>query len=296
MEIRNVKAFLAVAASHSFSQAAKELGYSQSAITVQIQNLESELGVRLFERLNNQVSLTQAGKNFMFYAHELINVVTSATAGAKKASQISGILRIGSVESITTSLLPDILLAFHRLYPAVQTVVYTTGKDSLTDMLVKNNVDLFFTLDRRKTDPQFKNKLLQKQPIVFVGPPNQRFTAAKLTLAQIVQWPFILTEAGESYRYELDRLLDQEGLHIQPILEIGNAETIIHLVKRGMGYSFLPLFAVKPALQHQAIQQLPVSFPALQIWVQLVLHKDKWITPEMAAFIDLVQGYLEPTT
>ena len=121
MEFRNIVTFLKVAELKNFSKAAEKLGYSQSAVTVQIQQLEKELGVRLFERVGKGVALTESGQDFVFHANEILNTTRQAVESVKNhgkhpdQKEITGILKVGSVESVSTALLPEILMAFHRV-------------------------------------------------------------------------------------------------------------------------------------------------------------------------------------
>lgn len=126
MEFRNINTFLKVASTQNFSKAAEQLGYSQSAVTVQIRQLEKELGTPLFERIGKRVSLTERGEEFTAYANEIMRVTNQAKLFAKNKKELDGVLRIGGVESVCTALLPDLLIAFHEQYPKVNIVIGLT--------------------------------------------------------------------------------------------------------------------------------------------------------------------------
>ena len=100
MELRNINTFLKAAATQNFSKAAEQLGYSQSAVTVQIRQLEKELGTPLFERIGKRVSLTERGMEFTSYANEIMRVTDQARFFAKDQRELDGTLRIGGVESV----------------------------------------------------------------------------------------------------------------------------------------------------------------------------------------------------
>ena len=140
----------------NFSKAAEKLGYSQSAVTVQIKQLEKELGIRLFERVGKGAVLTESGQDFVFHANEILNTAKQAVdavrGSEKKQSEreITGVLRVGSVESVSTALLPEILMEFHRICPQVEIVVHTSKRDVLIEEIRGNSLDLFLTLERRR--------------------------------------------------------------------------------------------------------------------------------------------------
>ena len=108
MEFRNINTFLKVAGTQNFSRAAQQLGYSQSAVTIQIRQLEEELQVQLFERIGKRVYLTEKGQEFVAYANEIMRVTERAKNFPAQSSALEGTLCIGGVESICTALLPGL--------------------------------------------------------------------------------------------------------------------------------------------------------------------------------------------
>ena len=294
MEFRNITTFLKVAELKNFSKAAEKLGYCQSTVTIQIQQLEKELNTQLFERVGKNIILTEKGKEFIFYANEILRAANKAISSIKNeqtsSDDLIGTLHIGSIESVSTALLPDILLAFSHICPKVETIVHMTGRDVLINEVRGNHIDLFFTLEKKRSIPGLNRILLQKFEIVFIAPAQFPLPHdSKIALKELVAMPFILTERGESYRYDLDQFLSEQNLEMHPILEIGNPETIVHLVEKGMGCSFLPLFSCKDALERGTVVQLDTDMPAMYMYSQLFYHKNKWVTPQMETFISIVQ-------
>lgn len=106
MEVRNLVTFLKVTELKSFSRAAEALDYSQSAVTVQIQQLERELGVQLFDRIGKTVSITQYGKDFVSYARDVVSAIARASAFASADSELSGTVRVGTLNSLLTASFP----------------------------------------------------------------------------------------------------------------------------------------------------------------------------------------------
>ncbi len=292
MEFRNIVTFLRVAATQNFSKAAEQLGYSQSTVTIQIQQLEKELGTQLFERIGKQVSLTEQGEAFIFHANEIMRVTNTAKTFASDADIPTGSLRIGSVESLCTAILPELLLQFHNVCPRVETIIRTATTEELIDMTKCNDIDLFFTLDKKVYGSEWVRAVQQEEDIVFVTASSHSFTdGEKVDLQAIIKEPFILTEKGGSYRYELETLLAAQEMEIRPVLEIGNTETIIHLLEEGMGVSFLPLFSVEKAIKQGTLSRIQTDIPTIQMCSQLLYHKNKWVTPQMQAFITIVQDF-----
>ncbi len=292
MEFRNIATFLRVAATRNFSKAAEQLGYSQSTVTIQMQQLEKELGTQLFERVGKQVNLTERGEAFILHANEIMRVTNAARTFASNADLTTGTLRIGGVESLCTAILPELLLQFHRVYPKVETVIKTAKTEELINMIKCNDIDLLFTLDQKVYGSEWVRAMQKDEDIVFVTSSRHSFIdGQKIDLQDIIKEPFILTEKGGSYCYELERMLAAQEMEIRPVLEIGNTETIIHLLEEGVGVSFLPLFSVKKAIKHGTLSRIQTDIPTIQMCSQLLYHKNKWVTPQMQAFIKIVQDF-----
>ena len=163
----------------------------------------------------------------------------------------------------------------------------------LLEQLNSNDLDTVLTLDKKLCRPELTTLAQQEEEIIFVTLSDSSHERdALISLETLCAKPFILTEHQASYRYELERHLSERELSIRPILEIGNTETIINLLKKGMGISFLPRFTVEQQLQEGTLMELSTDLPRVCMYHQLLCHKGKWITPQLKVFLELVQKYL----
>lgn len=295
MEFRNINTFLKVAGTQNFSRAAQQLGYTQSAVTVQIKQLENELQVQLFERIGKRVYLTEKGQEFVAYANEIMRVTERAKNFPAQSSALEGTLCIGGVESICTALLPGFLLKFYESCPKVQVTIRSGTTEELMEMAKSNEIDLICTLDQKVMGREWVRAAVTEEEIVFVTLADQNNSVpGRIPIETLIQKPFLLTEKGAAYRYELERLLSGKNLEIEPVLEIGNTETIINLLKKGMGVSFLPKFTVQQELDRNVLAQIHTDLPGVTMYRQMLYHKNKWVTKQMGAFMELV-GALSPS-
>lgn len=307
METRQLISFLRIARLGSFSRAAQELGYSQSALTVQIRLLEQELGTRLFDRIGRQVTLTSAGEHFHVHANRIIQEMQTAVAAANDTGELDGLLRIGTIESLCFSRLPQILGYFRSHHPRVRLQLITGSPEELIEKMERSQVDLIYFLDRPLHQNNWVKVLEEQEDIVFVCSPSFPLTSWQsgwtdsgtggelthrpgLRLRNLLDFPFLLTEKDANYRYELDQHLASQGLEILPFLEISNTEFIIRQVSQGLGLSFLPHFAVKDRVDSGELQILNVEDFHMSMSRQLFYHRDKWVTPEMEVFLGQVRG------
>lgn len=291
MEIREIATFLQVAQLKSFSKAAKHLGYSQAAVTIQVKQLEKELKVHLFDRIGKQTTLTHQGAVFYEHAAAILRDLEHAKDAVMESSELTGTLCLGTIESICASIFPPLLKEYHRLYPQVNVSIITDSPETLLDMMNSNAIDIVYFLDKRMYDDKWIKVLEEPEDIVFVSSFEHPFAACKnLSLSQVIAQPFILTEKNASYRFILEQYLTAQNMAIRPFLEIGNTEFIINLLRANMGLSFLPRFTIEADIESGRLAALDVKDFDMRIWRQIVYHKDKWVTREMSAFIELAKS------
>lgn len=290
MELRNISTFLRVAELRSFSRAAEQLGYSQSAVSAQIQQLEAELGVPLFDRVNKTVRLTNAGEEFSGYARQLLRTAQEARCALQRETEPHGVLRIGLVDSLCSAFLPALLDRYHRRCPRVELVLHTCTTLEMLGLLEHNEIDLGYTLDLPLTQASLLHALDRPEPVCFIAPAGHPLAAQeRVSLAELAGQEFLLTEQGMSYRDVLEQFLTARQTAIRPYVELGSVETLCRLVERGMGLSFVPECVVRPRLAAGRLARLNVPDCRIEVWRQLFYHKDKWVTPQMKGFIELVK-------
>lgn len=169
MEIRQLVTFITVVQFGSFSKAAAELGYSQSAVTVQIRRLEEELNTRLLDRFNKQVIPTAQGRDFLVYSHNILQEMNKAKLSLADDKELCNPLHIGTLESICFAKLPSILHYFRSNHPKVSVSITNDSPETLIRMMERNQLDLIYILDEPRYDINWEKVMEHEEPIVFVG-------------------------------------------------------------------------------------------------------------------------------
>ena len=289
MEIRQVQSFVHVAKLGSFSRAAETMGYSQSAITVQIRLLEEELGTKLFDRMGKKVSLTPQGKRFLEHANRILYEMNRTIMAMNEDRELENPLHIGTIESLCTAKFPRILSQFHTLYPKVNIQITLDSPEKLIRMMEHNELDLIYILDTPRWNKEWIKVMEAAEPIVFVASVNSEFALRKeMVLQDILGESFFLTEKNANYRQALDQHLALENRTLDPALEISDTEFIIKMVERNDGLSFLPYFAVEKYIRSGRIAMLDVTDIDISMYRQIFYHKNKYKTREMSEFIRLI--------
>ena len=291
MEFRNMKTFLKVSDLQSFTKAAEELGYSQSTVTVQIKQLEEELGVLLFERIGKNVKLTEQGRVFRSQAREIVHAVEQLRSTMGETEQIRGSLRVGTVDSLCTKRMPYILQEFRKHCPLVETVVRTGSNETLYDMVQKNEVDLIYFLDRRQFRDDWVKVMEQEEPAHFVAASGHPLTnEGFVTLTELLAEPLLLTERGMSYRRSLEIAVAMEELELRPVLELANTDVLVNLVIHNAGVAYFPDFITEEHVEAGTLAVIQCVMDVEPVWSQLIYHKDKLLTPQMKVFMDILQN------
>ena len=291
MEFREIVTFLQAAKLQSFSKAARQLGYSQAAVTIQIKQLEQELGVHLFDRIGKQTTLTHQGQVFYEYASAIMRDLAQAKDAMANPTELTGQLCLGTIESICSSIFPDLLTEYHRLHPKVNVNIITDSPDRLLEQMNANVIDIVYFLDKRIYDPKWEKVMEQPEQILFAASADHPLSAKKgeLSLDEILSYPFVLTEKNASYRFVLDQYLASEYKRLHPFLETGNTDFILKFLQQNQGISFLPEFTIRQAVKEGRLCILTARDFHIQIWRQIVYHRDKWVTREMAEFLRLAK-------
>lgn len=289
MELRILNTFLKVAQLQSFSKAADSLGYSQSAITVQVQQLENELGVRLFDRIGKSVTITHYGQSFIPYARDVVSAATRAANFAVDDSELTGTLRVGTLESLMISRFGDIIPAFHKRCPHVRTQFFSGGTEELLQKLTHNELDLIYTLDDNTYDPQLV-KLFERpeEVVVMAGKQHLLAKAASLELKDIVSEPLILMPRTSNYRRLFDKELARLKLEVTPFLELDDTGMAIRLIAENDYLTVLPRFASNRKFGESNIVALPISDCHMEQWSQLIYHRDKVVTPQIRTMAEVI--------
>lgn len=281
MDTKNLTTFIYVAELRSFTKAADRLGFSQSTVSFQIKQLETELSCQLFERINHTVHLTEKGREVLEYAHQ-INRMTRELKDSMKEEASSGYIRLAMADSLCTSLLSRDFLHFRKLYPNISLKIIAAGTEEMFCLMNHNEADAILTLDNHIYNTEYRILREEKVRTFFVAGASTRIaSASSLSIEELLLQPFILTEKGMSYRRLLEESLAELSLEIQPVLEIGSTELICSLVEQGAGISFLPEYVIKDRVKAGTLVCLPVSGLEIHVWKQLLYHRNKWVSPQM---------------
>ena len=288
MDIKNLNTFIHVAELGSFSKAGERLGYSQPTVSVQIRQLEEELGAQLFDRVGHAVRLTDKGREILQSAQQILRISQEmAHAGQDRMTTI----RLATADSLCIPLLHKEFSVLRQQNPNIRLKLTAAGTGDLFRLLDHNEVDLVCTLDNHIYNTNYVIAAEERVGVHFVVSATHPLAKKKqLTKDDLLHEDFLLTEHGMSYRRLLDEWMARDSLQIQPVLESGSADLLCLLVEQGVGISFLPDYATAQAVRKGTVVRLDAEDFSPELWVQLLYHRNKWVSRSMRAVLDHLAG------
>ncbi|WP_026963131.1 LysR family transcriptional regulator [Alicyclobacillus herbarius] len=294
MELKQLMLFRVAAQELNFTRTAEILNYAQSTVTAQIQSLESELGVALFERLGKRVILTEYGRRFKTYADQILALSDEAKNVVGGQGEPNGTLVICAQETQCTYRLPLLLKEFQTRHPNVQ-LMFRPGvpDDEIRVLLSNGELDVAFLLEPPVTSNSLIVEPLCPEPIVLVCQPGHVLsTLPEVKPSDLVGQTVLLIEDGCHYRRAFEEALNSAEVRPSNRLELGSVEAIKRCVMEGIGLAVLPEVAVAEEVNEGRLAVLPWTGCDFSIVTQLAWHKDKWMSPALKAFIDLAREVL----
>lgn len=245
VDLRNIETFFWVATLGSFRAAADKLNTTQPGVSQRIAMLESDLSVRLFERGNRGVNLTTKGQELLAYAERMLQVRQEMVQAASEQQVMSGTVRIGVVETIVQTWLPELIEHVHANYPALVLEIEVDTTHVLRAHLMSREINVAFLMGP-VLDARIENLPLCKYPLAWVASPHMKIGKEPLSLAQVAAHP-IITYPSNSIPYLMVReMLVRDGVAAPRMYGSASLSMIARMTQDCIGVSVIaPVFLTK---------------------------------------------------
>jgi DNA-binding transcriptional LysR family regulator len=242
LSIRDLKTFLLIAENGSFASAARAIYRTQSAVTAQIQALEDELGVLLFDRANRPPILTDAARSFIPRAREVVNAYDALFRNTDKVD-LRGNLRLGVVPSAMTGLTPRVLVLLGERHPGLHVELAMGLSAELVSKVERGVLDVALISDPLEVDSSLKWSPFLREPLVLIAP----IDAPQKSARELIRtYPFMRYTNQAWVGKLIERMLEQKRFHVRETMVLNTLEAITAMVHAGLGVSVVPLRLVEP--------------------------------------------------
>ena len=308
LDLQKLQIFCEVARLRSFTRAAETLYLTQPTVSQQIQALERQMKVRLFERLAKEVYLTESGQVLYDKAAALLHMAQEAELAVREAAGISaGKLSLGVGVTLATYVLPELLRQFNHTYrgqPADPSVAsgfspvkfdITLGNsETLAHKLLKNDVDLALLGSPLEPHPLLELHPFLEDKLIMVVAADDPWAIEQreaVNLNEIGMRPLLIRERGSALQAFVERMLEVGHVHPEQFLIMANLEAIKRSVEIGLGAAIVPALSVKREQDSGRLYVLNIEGVESGRTFIYAHHKDKEMTRPARAFLELVKGY-----
>lgn len=286
IKLSQLRALIAVAQFHNFSEAALHLEISQSAVSHAIASLEEELGVVLFSRGRHGAQLTPVGERVLIHAQQIWRSLDSMMQEAHIVRGLEGgRVRIASFRSVATHILPSIIAQFRQQFPGISAIItehadYIAVERALRDGRADVGITYLPTSAEFEAWELFRDEYLLFLPPTFAPP------KLPLTWETLARYPLITAPTNDACSIFLNTHFAKHGQKLRAVQEISEDSTIISMVRQGLGVSVLPRLAAEPFPDDLQIYSLPEP---LERVIGVSILAEALHPPAVFAFLDLLR-------
>ncbi len=292
MTLRHMRIFQKIYETQSVTRAAEALHMTQPAVTRALQELEKYYGLRLFERLNRRLTVTEAGRRMYDYALHLTETFDTMEKSLRDWER-QGVLRVGASVSLGCSLLPQLARTFQEEHPGVEVRVRIANGELLRRDLLENRLDLALLEGEENGADLMLTPFAAGEMALIVPPGHPLARAGGATLAQAAAYPLLLRETGSATRRFLDQLLMSRGLAVQPVWESASTQALLSAVREGLGITLVPWALARQTVLRGEAERCPVTDAELIRRRYVAWHPSKYVTGTMRAFVNLCMEQTE---
>jgi len=288
LNLRDIRAFVAVANAGSFTRAAGHLHLSQPALTVQIRRLEETIGARLFDRNSRSVALTQTGRELLPVLKRSLDDMERVLRDARALGEgTAGTVRLACLPTFAASVLPDLLLDFRARVPQARFEIRDVVAREVNALVRNEEADIGLT-GGDVSDPALEVLYSGSDRLVMVCPKGHALARKRqVTVADVAGSPLVLTARSTSVRGIVDAALQEVGVVPEIACEPTYMMTAVAMVRGGLGVSILPASA-REVLAEPDLVVRPIDDPAFVRPIALVRKRGRTLPRVVQTFVDLM--------
>lgn len=289
MNIRKLEIFYKTAECLNMSQVAKEMYISQPAISQCISEIESEIDVKLFDRIGKKLYLTHEGKIFYEYIRRILNIYEESINVVQSYKSNKGKLVIGASKTIGTYIMPTIIHKFNEKEKDIEISMIIDNKHNIEEFILNNKVDIAF-IEGTVSSKEIILKEIWKDELVFISSTNHQWNGKKyLSIDDLKSNKFVIREDGSGTRERFEDFLKSKDIKFDSYIELSNLEAIVNYVKLDIGVSCVPYICVLNEEKLKLINVYRLKNHNINRSLYSAIHKDKYVSRTMKCFMDFCE-------
>ena len=269
MQLRQLKTLIAIADTGSFHAAAEVVCITQSAVSMQMKNLEEQLQIELFERSVRPPRLSNSAQLILEQARKIVELSDNLLETSPVAGQFSGFIRIGSIPGVSF-MLPDTLCLLRDKYRDLQLRVFSNYTDELITQVLTGKLDAAVVTQPSELDAHLTSRQILVEPMVVLAPKDMTGTSDEVLLKT---QPLISFNRKAEVSRRIEEALLQRRIKVDPIMEMDTLETFQMMIQRGLGIGILPVSSVRKHLRDD-LYIVPFGTPPLTRKITLIQRSD----------------------
>ena len=286
MTLRHLMIFREVCRVQSITLGAEQLNMTQPSVSLAIREMESFYGVRLFERMNRRIYITEAGRTLLQYADTILSQYEESVQVLQEGRH-TGSCRFGVHVTFGETVLPNILRSLNERLPQVTVRAFVTNTRENEEMLLRNELD-FAVVDNVLHLDSLISTPLYKEPMLVVCKPDYR-PGKEITLEELAKEKLLLREHGSGTRDSINEVFRAAGLSAGAYLDSSSTYALLSCAESGLGITILPSSLTEDALREGKLKVLSVEGGSFFRRYYLAHHKSKYLTDSVRQVIEVVQ-------
>lgn len=290
MTIRHMKIFIRVYQTGSITKAADELHMTQPAVTRSIQELERYYDLKLFERLNHRLFITECGRELYPRALHLVSLFDQMESMLQD-QESHRCIRVGATITLGNYLLPRLACLFRGKHPDIRIQARIASSAQIRQAVENNDLDLAMIEGEVNTPHLHCEPFCSDHLTVIIPPDHPLAQRESLSISDLACEPLLLREPGSAGRSFLNSVFEAHGFSISPLWESTSTQALVRAVSMGLGLSILPEQLVRSDIARGAVLSRTVSDERLERVHYLVWHENKYLSDSMKDFLNLARRF-----
>lgn len=290
MNIERLMIFKKVAELKSFTKAADELFMTQPAISKNIKLVETFYDVNLFNRIGNQIELTEAGCKLLNYANEILKLAEEAKDVLKEnKTAMEEEIVLGAGSTVGVYILPEFLKQFVRINPSTHFTLEISNARKVIEKFAEGQIDIGFVGARvQRSDLKYYPFVTEKL-LLIVSRLHPWAAEASIKASMLINEPFFLREKGSGVRYVIEEGLLNAGIELKNVTELPNNEAIVKLVEAGLGVSIVSENVIATDIETKNIVTIKIDGVDLEHPTYLIYNEKKPKSKALKKFLEYLK-------